>query len=356
MINRESFSAEWIRNFKAEGIFPKIDLMILEKMIRALFLVEHLVNEGLDFVFKGGTSLILLLERPERFSIDVDIITMENKEKIFGLLDKVCENELFSKVEENIRQQHSNHIPKAHYKLFYISSINNRENYILLDVLFETNYYPEIIYKDIEAVFLNTSSDKTKVKVPSINSILGDKLTAFAPDTIGIRYNKSKEMEIIKQLFDIGILFDYATDITIVSEAYNDIAQKEIFYRDLDITIQDTLEDTIQTGLLIARREKNKEKDAEKFSEIVQGIRSFSSFLITKRFIIDDVIEATAKAALLAAKIKYDDFDNFVRPKTIDKSKIDIKHPNYNFLNKIKKLPNNAIFFWEKTISIIGSQ
>ena len=44
-----------------------------------------------------------------------------------------------------------------------------------------------------------------------LDDILGDKLTAFAPNTTGIPYEKSglsRAMEIIKQLYDIGNLFE----------------------------------------------------------------------------------------------------------------------------------------------------
>ncbi len=43
--------------------------------------------------------------------------------------------------------------------------------------------------------------------------MLGDKLTAFAPNTIGILYKRpnqffSKHVEIIKQLYDVAKLYD----------------------------------------------------------------------------------------------------------------------------------------------------
>ena len=50
-------------------------------------------------------------------------------------------------------------------------------------------------------------------KVPCLEDMLGDKLTAFAPNTTGIPYFKKQDsmsMEIIKQLYDIGNLFDAA--------------------------------------------------------------------------------------------------------------------------------------------------
>lgn len=63
------------------------------------------MNEGLNFIFKGGTSLVLLLDEIKRFSVDVDIITEEDKKMVETVLNKIIENQdLFKKVEENIRE------------------------------------------------------------------------------------------------------------------------------------------------------------------------------------------------------------------------------------------------------------
>lgn len=47
------------------------------------------MNEGLNFIFKGGTSLVLLLDQIKRFSVDIDIITEEDKEKVKTCLNKI---------------------------------------------------------------------------------------------------------------------------------------------------------------------------------------------------------------------------------------------------------------------------
>ena len=60
---------------------PSVDLQLLEKTIGALYLLENLVSEGLKFIFKGGTSLVLLLNDLKRFSVDVDIITRRKQRK-----------------------------------------------------------------------------------------------------------------------------------------------------------------------------------------------------------------------------------------------------------------------------------
>ena len=73
--------------------------------------------------------------------------------------------------------------------------------------------YNQIIDVEISSKFLKYDDVITKVHMPSINCILGDKLTAFAPNTTGIPYKVGKEMEIIKQLYDVANLFDIADNV-----------------------------------------------------------------------------------------------------------------------------------------------
>ena len=55
-------------------------------MIHALSLVELLFKNGLNFIFKGGTSLILPLQDAGRFSIDIDIVTQASRTDIERIL------------------------------------------------------------------------------------------------------------------------------------------------------------------------------------------------------------------------------------------------------------------------------
>ena len=72
MIDHKTFEMEHIKNIKAN--YPNLDQFIIERMIFAFGLLEALVKVDLPFVFKGGTSLILLLKQPYRLSTDIDII------------------------------------------------------------------------------------------------------------------------------------------------------------------------------------------------------------------------------------------------------------------------------------------
>lgn len=60
-------------------------------MIYALHLLENLVTSGLEFVFKGGTSLVLLLDEDNRFSIDIDIVCKAERKRLEEALNHVVE-------------------------------------------------------------------------------------------------------------------------------------------------------------------------------------------------------------------------------------------------------------------------
>jgi predicted nucleotidyltransferase component of viral defense system len=99
MIAEATFTSEHLKAIKEN---KRIDPFLLERNIYALGLVEALVQVGMPFIFKGGTSLMLLLKKPRRLSTDIDIIVepgtdlkeyLHNAAKIFP----------FTEVNEQIR-------------------------------------------------------------------------------------------------------------------------------------------------------------------------------------------------------------------------------------------------------------
>lgn len=59
MIKEESYSKGWITKTAKQY---KSDPILVEKVIYALTLLENLASGELDFIFKGGTDLMLLLK------------------------------------------------------------------------------------------------------------------------------------------------------------------------------------------------------------------------------------------------------------------------------------------------------
>lgn len=354
MINFESYNQAWIEKFKSnknETINPPV----LEKMIYALSFVEQLVRENLNFIFKGGTSLILHFDDFNRFSIDVDIITTETNTKIEQVISKICKKGLFTSFSYKERKSNTGEIPKAHYQINYNSVLNNLSSFIFLDVLFEESSYPEIISLPINSKWLNASNPMIEVKVPTIESILGDKITAFAPNTTGILYGKGKELEIIKQLHDIGYLFDSIKNIEIVKESFVRTVKQEMKYRNLGENSAIVLNDIVDTSLMIAKRDSNKtEPNKSRFEEFKSGLLSFKSYTIKQKFRIEDAIITSAKSAYLASLFLTNQTESFVIVDTNKAIESLIENTEYNFLNKLKNTNKLAFSYWYLTLSILG--
>jgi hypothetical protein len=72
MINKKEISVDWLE--RASKNHRNADKILAEKVIRALLLLEGLIIQGIPFVFKGGTALMLHFSSTRRLSIDIDII------------------------------------------------------------------------------------------------------------------------------------------------------------------------------------------------------------------------------------------------------------------------------------------
>lgn len=275
-------------------------------------------------------------------------------------------------MELDERRSYKKGIPKAHYKFFYNSNyanrnkegnvISNPEREILLDVLFAENNYPVLIERPIETDWLIQKDKPLSVTTPDIDSIIGDKLTAFAPNTTGVPYGVAKEKEIIKQLFDIGCLFDLLTDLVIFRKSFHESAKAEIEYReDKKInSVEKVLKDIFDTAILIARKDVlNNDEDKSKFNEINTGINQFRHFVFVAKFGILEAQVASSKAAYLAAII-LSDYNGELKKysSTIPLSEYMITQTEYNYLNKRLKFvaQGEALFYWFQTINLLFHQ
>ena len=106
--------------------------------------------------------------------------------------------------------------------------MQGKEFYILLDVLFAEVPYVEIIQKEIRNELLTVEEPQIMVSVPSLESILGDKMTAFAPHTTGIPIGAGKSLEIAKQLFDVAVLIDGMVHQQTVQHTYRNTVSEEL--------------------------------------------------------------------------------------------------------------------------------
>jgi predicted nucleotidyltransferase component of viral defense system len=344
MISKETLQPEWIQKVSAEN--RKADKILVEKVIRALLLLEGLGESGLPFVFKGGTAVMLLQKNPKRFSIDIDIIVPENTD-FEALFAKFMEAKSLTRCEVQKRGTSSN-IDKRHYKFFYkpVHNKNIAEDNILLDILIEASLYKNIIPTDIELPFVQQDGAPLQVNIPSKEDILGDKLTAFAPNTTGIPYQKSgfsAAMEIIKQLYDIGNLFEEISDVKVVAETFKKIAQTEIKYHNLSGGTEIVLDDILQTALCLATRGKAGDGD---FEALQKGVSQMRAYIFSESYHIEKAIVHAARAAYLTKLIETGK-TNLTRFENAEQViEWHIEAPLDTKLNKLKKTNPEAFFYW----------
>ena len=165
-----------------------------------------------------------------------------------------------------------------------------------------------------------------QVLVPSIECILGDKLTAFAPHTIGVPLYANKDLEIIKQFYDVLTLIDVAKDYSLVRDTYYRLALNEIAYRGLDITPEDALMDTFMTAASISSRGKIEKED---YTFYLQGIRDIRNHIYYDDFSAETASKKAPIVMYLAACLLRN--QSFV--KEIDSS----EYKTMTFLNEILK-------------------
>ena len=360
MISKECFTKNWIDNKSQELHFN--DKNIIEKVIRAFSLLDMLAQSGCPFHFKGGSSLMLLLKDiRHRLSIDIDIICPPGTDieqylkayKDYGFID-------YRSVQ---RIQRSTDIPKSHSKFYYQVAFlddSQRQESILLDVLNEDCHYEQVLEIPIDSQLLKIEGTPNTVKVPSVGDILGDKLTAYAPNTTGIPYFKTSQdgkqsdcsMEIIKQLYDVSRLFDVVDNLEITAKSFNRIAEVELSYRRLENNPKLIFEDIRQTSLCLATRGSEGNGD---FAMLQRGINRINSFMFSEGYYIDNAIVDAARAAYIATLLETGNTQieryNGI-PMSI--SSLTIQPTLTNKLNRLKRQSPEAYFYWAKISQLLG--
>lgn len=346
MISKECFTSEWISQKSAELKYN--DKNLIEKVIRAFALLEMLAASGCPFCFKGGTSLMLVLGGGlHRLSIDVDILCPFGT-NIEDYLHNYAQSGFidYRLVE---RRPSITNIPKSHSKFFYQVSFKGQTDetsYILLDVVYGDNHYQKTNIVDIINPLIKVEGNPLTVSVPSVDDLLADKLTAFAPETTGIPYTKngkSTTLEIIKQLYDVGRLFDQMNDVRATSRTFKAIVDEELRYRNLTCNISSVINDIRNTALNISTRGF---VDKDKFALLQKGIINIKPYIYKSAYRIEEAITDSAKVAYLCTAIE----KNVSTIERYDTKQVSadltIDSVFTNKLNKLRIALPEAYYYW----------
>lgn len=351
MIQENCTSKQWISDISAA---KKADRVLVQKLIRAILLLEGLVESNLKFVFKGGTALMLMLDSTKRLSIDIDIILPIKPDGFDKLLSEIATHKGFTKVEEKKRTTKSG-IEKSHYKFYFPCTLRaNIEEFVLLDILFEENHYSNLISTPIESPFIAHNDIILRATTPDFNNIMGDKLTAFAPNTTGIPYfKKDKPMgqEIIKQLYDIGNLFERIDDINTVRKVFIDFAKVELKYRSMGDDTNIVLDDIIENCLTISLREPVGKAN---FEVLKLGLKQIISYIFSEPYHIEKATTHAARTAYLATLLRFD--TPAIRYNAQDMKDWLIEQPYKTKLNKLKRTNPEAFYYWYRIYELTTRQ
>lgn len=190
------------------------------------------------------------------------------------------------------------------------------------------------------------------VTVPSADCILGDKLTAFAPHTTGVPFGVDKELEIMKQLYDVVTLSDVLFDQKAMEATYNRTVLKEIAYRGIDATPEDVLRDTIRSAACIIGKGF---LDAEEYPLYISGAKALDNHVLGGRY-------SGEVAALQACKVMYlascvltgSPFRKIQHPEEyIDAS---IGKTKYKRLSYIKKYKLESYGYLVEAVRLLGNE
>ena len=337
MIKQETFTKENIDRIVAKYM---VDYELAARAVFALGLVEVLSKVGTDFIFKGGSSLMLLFDSPKRLSSDVDILVPPDYD-IESYLDKAAMVFPFKGIEESVRKTNKK-ISKKHFKISYSSTNSDRDFHVLVDVLFADNHYKKTLRVPVNNDLLLCEGEGNFVHVPSPESLLGDKLTAFAPHTIGVNfynedYSNDKRLEVIKQFYDVSCLFDVSKDFRAVKETYEKIAKDEIGYRELNLSPDDCLMDSFRSALNILSLGKI---DKEDYPNYLSGFRKIVGHILGKRLNPNNASIDAAKIMFLSACLikDADPFSHNLEDQELLNGK---PYDQINFVRKIDKIAFN---------------
>jgi hypothetical protein len=361
MIHRKCFTLQWLQEKREE--FGIADRGILEKSIHALALLAHLSDSGLQFVFKGGTSLLLHLNPIRRLSIDIDIVCPETPDTLNSILATIAQKPPFHSFKEADRGARG--LPNRRHFHFFYNEIDggHHESSILLDVVEDTCNLP-VMTKPIITAFIDVERETTTT-VPTIEGLLGDKLTAFAPNTIGVPYVNnsgiSQTMQVAKQMFDIGELFNVADNMSEVFRGYSNSFKKENFYRGDSFSPAQALQDTIATCSKFCHWNLRGYENNSDITHLLDGIRKLPNHLINCNFNAEIAAKsAAAKAALISHLTNAESTDVSLSELRFTPEKIpEIKDVNlvgeYRYLQRLKNICPEAFYYWYQVEKLTGA-
>jgi hypothetical protein len=205
----------------------------------------------------------------------------------------------------------------------------------------------------LKSFFYN--SDIT-VQTPTINSILGDKLSVIGPTTIGRKLENSRNgIEYAKNFYDIHSLYNNMKNLKETKETYLSIIKIQEKVRDTKYELDQSIDDALLTcktaclpqGLgeqLIRGSPIDRERASLEFEKLQDGLSRYRPFIVNEIPYTWDILREYSSTTALLLEL--------VRSNCNNEKAVSILHSNVVeslgieiMVNKIKKLEKNYHWF-----------
>jgi hypothetical protein len=280
---------------------------LAELAAHCLELVAELVHAGLRYQFKGGNSLLVLLENPQRFSIDVDIATDESRERIEECVDRaVKEHGVFTRWEKR-RHKTKPWLPISSYHVYFKPCMSDdAEVSVMLDAQLRRSPY-KTFWKPVRCATLYQSTVECELPVPA--GIVGDKLLTLGPSTLGIPVGKNKEAQRLKHVFDVSTLLTQNPALSDARASFLACIHHECEIQGREIPVETILADTLAFCATTARH-AGKPDPATVTDPVLKenavGLEPFADHLFSKDYTWTRLQRDAARVALCITAVSRD--------------------------------------------------
>ncbi len=298
------------RNYILKKIEERRGLVrdLYERALNGLEYLSQLRDMGLDPIFKGGSAVQLLIpENLQRLSIDIDLAVGCSEKELTSILQQI-HNKFNNKIYDFERVGTDLPPYLVLYNLYIPSFFSETPSKIELDFLL---HMPNYKTQQTQIKTFLYESDYI-VRTPTINALLGDKLTTLGPNTIGKTLDKNP-LNIGKQLYDIFVLFNYSDNFKDLFDAYYDVFNFEKKNRELhSLSFEDAINDLIHICKLFSLSKNSPkwvtdEKIKEKTNFLKRGINNLMPYTSSElKLSLLKARTTSAKIAFLAKLLLFE--------------------------------------------------
>lgn len=283
MIFLKEFATQIIGQFNLSQSISR-NKVLLEKASNVFEYLAQVRKLGYNPLFRGGSALQLIHPKGmTRFSIDLDIAFGTDPAQIDQIVNTI--SELFGKEVYNFEKRkvaRDSKLPTMHYENFFPTNTIGSGSFLLDVALYEVRYASQRV--KLSVPFYHSDVD---VKVPTVNSIFGDKLTTLALNTMGLSREKDSLLH-AKQVYDLHTTFPYLTNFEELYQAYLTCYEDQKKFRGKDWPFDTVLDDllyyakilTLDKSLLLGPLQEIESSIKSDFSAISDGIFRLSSHLM----------------------------------------------------------------------------